>query len=107
MSKRPLLTDVELHVLADVARGLSNAQIAAKHWRSPETIRSHLKNILRKLKAANRTHAVAIAYHIGIFCGRSPSIVEHDAAPPARPAVFSPLTRPSDTATRPSPQPRR
>ncbi|WP_243769997.1 helix-turn-helix domain-containing protein [Amycolatopsis acidicola] len=62
---------MELAVLRDAANGLENIQIANRQFRSVETIRSHLKNIYRKLHARNRTHAVAIAYHIGIFAGRA------------------------------------
>ena len=61
------LTTIELDVLEAVARGLQNKQIALQQHRSLETIRTHLANILRKLRARNRTHAVAIAYHVGLF----------------------------------------
>lgn len=67
MSQPATLTATEREVLVDVARGLSNIQIALKQFRSHETIRTHVKNILAKLKARNRAHAVAIAYATGIF----------------------------------------
>lgn len=67
MSQPATLTATEREVLDDVARGLSNIQIALKQFRSHETIRTHVKNILAKLKARNRAHAVAIAYDTGIL----------------------------------------
>ncbi len=67
MSQPATLTATERKVLDDVARGLSNIQIALKQCRSHETIRTHVKNILAKLKARNRAHAVAIAYDTGIL----------------------------------------
>jgi len=61
------LTPAETEVLLDIACGLNTEQMAAKQFRSQETVRSHAKNILRKLGAVNRAHAVAIAYHIGLL----------------------------------------
>ncbi|MGY6658651.1 response regulator transcription factor [Amycolatopsis sp. TRM77291] len=69
MRNRMPLSPTELEVLQHVARGLGNREIADKTFRSTETIRTHMKSILYKLKASNRTHAVAIAYHVGIFQG--------------------------------------
>ena len=63
--RRRRLTEIELDVLEAVAQGLENAQIARHQFRSVETIRTHMQKILAKLKARNRTHAVAIAYHLG------------------------------------------
>ncbi|QKV74190.1 response regulator transcription factor [Amycolatopsis sp. Hca4] len=65
MPRTTELTPTERGVLLDLARGLSNIQIGLKQFRSPETIRTHVKNILAKLKARNRAHAVAIAYETG------------------------------------------
>ncbi len=42
--------------------GTSTEDIAAKFHVSPHTVRTHIKNILRKLDAHTRAHAVAIAY---------------------------------------------
>lgn len=67
MPRTAELTPTEREVLLDVARGLSNIQIGLKQFRSPETIRTHVKNILAKLKARNRAHAVTIAYETGIL----------------------------------------
>ena len=43
------LTDRELAILAALARGLSNEQIAKELWVAPQTVKFHLTNIYRKL----------------------------------------------------------
>lgn len=52
----------EIGVLEELAMGTSTEEIAAKLHVSPHTVRTHIKNILRKLNARTRAHAVAIAY---------------------------------------------
>jgi DNA-binding CsgD family transcriptional regulator len=52
----------EIGVLEELALGTSTEEIAAKLHVSPHTVRTHIKNILRKLGARTRAHAVAIAY---------------------------------------------
>jgi DNA-binding NarL/FixJ family response regulator len=61
------LTDRELDVLERVAAGRSN-KIAADELRiSEETVKTHMKSILAKLAASDRTHAVTIAMKRGIL----------------------------------------
>ncbi|GHG30121.1 MULTISPECIES: response regulator transcription factor [Amycolatopsis] len=81
MSQPATLTATEREVLNDVARGLSNIQIALKQFRSHETIRTHVKNILAKLKARNRAHAVAIAHETGILQCPRPHLPTTQAIP--------------------------
>ena len=50
-----LLTDRDQEIAALVAQGLSNKEIARELGVSANTIRSHISNILRKLKLTNRT----------------------------------------------------
>jgi DNA-binding NarL/FixJ family response regulator len=57
----------ELNVLNQVARGLSNKQIARKLGISDKTVRNHLSRIFRKLEAGNRTQAVMNAMRIGLL----------------------------------------
>lgn len=54
-----LLTKREREVMTLVAVGYTNARIAAELVLSEQTIRSHMKRILRKLRASNRAEAVA------------------------------------------------
>jgi DNA-binding NarL/FixJ family response regulator len=56
------LSERELSVLEELAMGTSTEDIGGKLHVSPHTVRTHIKNILRKLDAHTRAHAVAIAY---------------------------------------------
>jgi DNA-binding NarL/FixJ family response regulator len=60
-----VLSDRELEVLRSVARGHSNKIVAAELSISEHTVKNHLKNILSKLNADDRTHAVMIALKRG------------------------------------------
>jgi DNA-binding NarL/FixJ family response regulator len=55
------LSSSERRVLALVAAGSSTEEIAASLTVSPHTVRTHVRNLLRKLDAQSRAHAVAIA----------------------------------------------
>lgn len=57
-----------------MATGLTNSQIADMFTVSPETIKTHVGNVLAKLGAHNRTHAVAIAYESGVVVPGIPSV---------------------------------
>lgn len=59
------LSDRERHVLKQVARGLSNKQIARQLAISENTVRNHLTRIFSKLRATNRTEAVMNALRDG------------------------------------------
>jgi DNA-binding NarL/FixJ family response regulator len=61
------LTPRETEVLALVAEGLGNKEIADRLGRASGTIKIHIENILDKLGAADRTHAVTIALQRGIL----------------------------------------
>jgi DNA-binding NarL/FixJ family response regulator len=55
------LSEREIEVLREVARGTSNKVIASHLSISEATVKVHMKNILLKLGASDRTHAVGIA----------------------------------------------
>jgi DNA-binding NarL/FixJ family response regulator len=57
----------ELEVLRMVAAGRSNRRIGADLGISEQTVKGHLKNIMGKLSASDRTHAVTIAVQRGIL----------------------------------------
>jgi DNA-binding NarL/FixJ family response regulator len=61
------LTEREIEVLRRVAAGKSNKRIAAELDISEGTVKTHMKSILPKLDASDRTHAVTIALKRGIF----------------------------------------
>jgi DNA-binding NarL/FixJ family response regulator len=61
------LTPREVEVLAFVAKGLANKEIAGLLGTASGTIKMHMQNILGKLGAADRTHAVSIAFRRGIL----------------------------------------
>lgn len=61
------LTPREIDVLQLIARGNANKIIAAELSLTEETVKSHIRNILSKLGANDRTHAVAIGLKRGII----------------------------------------
>lgn len=61
------LTPRELEVLAYAAKGLRNKDIARVIGRTEETVKVHLKHIMSKLDATDRTEAVTIALQRGIL----------------------------------------
>lgn len=61
------LTTREIEVLTQIAEGNRNRDIAGKLFISEETVKVHIKHIMDKLDASDRTQAVAIAIRRGII----------------------------------------
>jgi DNA-binding NarL/FixJ family response regulator len=64
------LTARELEVLALVAEGRSNRQVADALFISAKTASVHVSNILAKLGVASRVEAAAVAHRLGLLDGR-------------------------------------
>jgi DNA-binding NarL/FixJ family response regulator len=62
----PVLSDRELEILALVAEGATNKEIARTLFLSPHTIKEHTSSLYRKLGARNRADAVQRAQRLGL-----------------------------------------
>ncbi|OLF18383.1 hypothetical protein BU204_06575 [Actinophytocola xanthii] len=74
----------EHQVLQLIADGLENQAIADLLFVSVETVRTHVKSILRKLSSRDRTHAVAVAFRSGVLVVDEPD--RQPPVPESRPA---------------------
>jgi DNA-binding NarL/FixJ family response regulator len=72
------LTAREAEVLALLAEGLTQAEIAAQLVLSPRTVGTHIQHILTKLEVHNRAQAVALALRNGLRAG---DVTAHAAQP--------------------------
>ena len=64
-AKVPQLSPREREIMHLMAEGLTAEQIGQKITVSIETVRTHVRNVIRKLQARNRVHAIAIALERG------------------------------------------
>jgi two-component system NarL family response regulator len=64
--QRPDLSQRELDVLQQLARGRTNKEIAAHLFISEDTVKSHIKSLFSKLNVKDRTDAVITAFRHGI-----------------------------------------
>ena len=62
-----MITPKEKEVLALVAKGASNQEIADKLCVRDVTVKTHLNSIFKKLKVTNRTQAVLLAMQIDLI----------------------------------------
>ena len=71
-----VLTDREREIVALVATGMSNAEIADHLTLSPLTVKTHANHAMTKLGARDRAQLVVFAYQTGLACSR-----DHAGAP--------------------------
>jgi DNA-binding NarL/FixJ family response regulator len=89
VTARQPLSRREYQVLQLISDGLENQAIAKSLFVSVETVRTHVKSILRKLHARDRAHAVAVAFRLGV-------LVAHRETPAGEvPVAREPATRPN------------
>lgn len=62
-----VLTDREMEVFEEMARGLSNSEIAEKLFVSETTVKTHVSHIFTKLELRDRVQAVVVAYESGLI----------------------------------------
>jgi DNA-binding NarL/FixJ family response regulator len=72
----PQLSPREREIMHLMAEGYTGAAIGRRLGVSVETVRTHARNVIRKLRARNRVHAIAIALERGDIA------LQRDAAPP-------------------------
>ena len=64
---RARLSTREFEILALLAEGLENEDIARSLHLAPDTVKAHVSKVLQKVGARNRTHAVALALRGGLI----------------------------------------
>jgi two-component system, NarL family, response regulator len=63
---KPMLSDRERQVIAEMAKGKNNREIGAELSITEHTVRFHVNNVLSKLGANDRAHAIVLALRQGI-----------------------------------------
>jgi two-component system response regulator DevR len=75
-SAHNLLSLRQLQILRMIADGFTNKRISYELNISQDTVKTHVRMILKKLNAADRAQAVSKAYRVGILHHNSPAMIE-------------------------------
>jgi PAS domain S-box-containing protein len=67
VERGPQVTTRQREILSLIAAGLSTADVARELTLSPETVRNHLRNASRELRAHTRVEAIAAAQRLGLL----------------------------------------
>jgi two-component system nitrate/nitrite response regulator NarL len=78
------LSERECAILACLVNGASNKEIGLRFDLSESTVKVHIRNILRKIRASNRTQAAIWAMQHGLDTATESEAQEPDAPPPLR-----------------------
>jgi len=95
MSLTPDLSEREREILALVATGASNKEIAVRLSISPNTVKVHLRNIFDKIGAVSRTEATVIAMRLGLV----PSVSAPDTSEKSERKEAAPTAEPLTSAS--------
>lgn len=63
----PELTDRHRQIIELIAQGLTDVEVGKRLYISPDTAKSHLCTLLKRLDARNRTHAVTRGFQLGLL----------------------------------------
>ena len=68
MNSGKVLSIREKEVLELISQGFTNKEIGSSLCISPDTVKSHRNNMLKKMSAKNAAHLINMSYRLGLLC---------------------------------------